>query len=516
MHHAEWKWILGTGNYLADIERELDHQVFQEQAYYQSQLERSAEGHFVTITNEDGIIDFSDDPTMINKTLEIENLSSAGLISDEIAQIEDKFYEFTIEENGEKTAYLGYVMYDSLKGRRILYAKDVSLVFGLVNRVVQAVITVVGIMILVGLILSYLVAGSITKPIVRMRAFTKNVSEGDLSSSIDVSSKDELGDLGNDLNVMVSNLKGLVEKSTEMSALVHETTDHLAEMANQTSEAIDQVASAVEEIAIGSTEQVKETEKGVEGAASLEESSSQIQFVSEEMREAIGGMKSKNEIGIHSMEELLVKQKRSFETIQIMDMIIQELAQEIQRITTFTDTITAISEQTNLLALNASIEAARAGEHGRGFAVVADEIRKLAEESDSSAREIQELTNKISKSTSQVALTVKDAEQIFAEQNEAVESSGKLFTEMNDSVDESVDKLTAVMSSIETLTQVKNDMTLIVNNIYQVAESSAASSEEVSASVEEQTASMDEINNKAQQLKGHAKSLLDTMSRFQL
>ncbi len=511
-----WGWIVGTGNYVSDIEIELERRIFQENLYYQSKIEKYDEGHLVAITDSDGIVTFSDDDTLLNKDLALINSSTGSKILDDISGLNNEFYEFSVVEKNGETHYFGFVSYDDLNDRRILYAKDIGIVFGLVNKVIKTVITIVGGMILFGLILSYFVASSITKPIVKMKDFTRKVAKGDLTETLTVKSKDEVGILSADLNTMVDSLRALVKESTDMSTLVYDTSETLAGMSTQTSEAIDQVAKAVEEIASGSTEQVKETEKGVEGADSLETSSNQIQFAADEMNLAIGGMKEKNEVGIRSMESLLVKQKESFETIQDIDRVIQALANQINQITTFTDTITAISEQTNLLALNASIEAARAGEHGRGFAVVADEIRKLAEESDASAREIQELTAKISKDTGQVAITVQNAEQIFVDQNHAVEESGKLFTDMNESVETSVEKLGAVITALDELTNVKNGMVDIVNNIYNVAEASAASSEEVSASVEEQTASMDEINSQSQQLKGHAESLLETMSQFKL
>ncbi|WP_430882814.1 methyl-accepting chemotaxis protein [Fusibacter sp. JL216-2] len=517
MHFEPWAWVIGTGNYVDEIEKELQHKEYEERGHYQSKLEAMDEQHFISISDQNGLVKFSDDLTRINKPLDLINQLTEKTVGEEIQSIEDDFYEFAIDDkDGNRTTYIGYVMYDSFKDRRILFARDATLVFGLIDKVVRAVGIVALGMIVIGLILSYIVSLSITKPIIKMRRFTEKVAGGDLTETLQVRSRDELGQLGQDLNAMVGNLKSLVTESTEMSQLVYDTTSHLAEMTKQTSEAIDQVARAVEEIASGSTEQVRETEKGVHGVGELESSASQINSAADEMQEAIGGMKSKNQMGIESMSDLLDKQKESFTSVQSIERVIEALAAQVESITSFTDTITSISEQTNLLALNASIEAARAGEHGRGFAVVADEIRKLAEESDASAREIHELTSKISQDTASVSKTVKEAELIFEQQNNSVQSSGALFADLNSSVELSSSKLTGVVDSLQELSRVKDEMVNIVMSIYKVAESSAAASQQVSASVEEQTASMEEISGMAQQLKTSASSLQETMTKFKL
>ncbi len=515
-YFEEWGWIVGTGNYVSEIEKEIEFRTYEEKGYYQQKLEQLEENHFITITDSTGNIKFSDNVFLINTMLDMTNLKTQKTVGEEVSNLEDQFYEFIIEEKEGQTLYFGYVMYDDFNDRRILYARKAGLIFGLVDQLVQAVLVVVAAMIVIGLVLSYAIASMITKPIVRMRKFTARVAEGDLTSLMEVNRKDELGELTKDLNVMVESLRGIVNESIEMSGLVYQTTENLAEMSTQTSEAIEQVAKAVEEIASGSTEQVQETERGVHGVGSLEASSDQIHHVTEDMQSAIREMKEKNNIGVASMKSLSEKQQESFNTIQDIDRVIRELANQIMQITTFTDTITAIAEQTNLLALNASIEAARAGEHGRGFAVVADEIRKLAEESDSSAREIQELTSKISKDTEAVSTTVRSAELIFKEQNQAVESSGVLFDELNESVELTSNKLVDVVQALGDLTAVKDQMVEIVMNIYKVAELSASASEEVSASVEEQTASMEEISGMAHQLQSHAEDLKETMKQFKL
>ncbi len=167
---------------------------------------------------------------MINSTLDMTNLATGKTVGEEIVAIEDSFYEFVISESEGEVAYIGYVMYDAVNDRRVLFARDIGLVFGLIDKVVMAIFIVVAVMILVGLILSYLVASSITKPIVKMRAYAERVAKGDLRETLKVKSRDELGKLGDDLNVMVDNLRSLVKESTEMSSLVHQTTDHLAKM----------------------------------------------------------------------------------------------------------------------------------------------------------------------------------------------------------------------------------------------------------------------------------------------
>jgi len=128
---------------------------------------------------------------------------------------------------------------------------------------------------------------------------------------------------------------------------------------------------------------------------------------------------------------------------------IQELDRLSEQVGSITDVISSIADQTNLLALNAAIEAARAGEHGRGFAVVADEVRKLAEQSAASAREIADLIRSIQTGTADAVKSMNLATERLAATNELAVEAGTALGDILGAVKQAAEEVGRIAGKVE-------------------------------------------------------------------
>ena len=220
------------------------------------------------------------------------------------------------------------------------------------------IIALVGFMGLVaGMIIYMMVARRIANPLREVVARTEEAAGGDLTVRVTVNRSDELGQMGQALNRMLETFHDLMTQ-------VHQATNEAAAAARG-------IAAGGEQMSAGAGMQ----------ASSIEETTSSL----EEMSASI----SQNADSTRKMEAMALKGARDAEE---SGKAVMETVQAMKAIAEKVSIIEEIAYQTNLLALNAAIEAARAGEHGRGFAVVASEVRKLAERSQSAAKEIGSLT----------------------------------------------------------------------------------------------------------------------------
>jgi len=207
------------------------------------------------------------------------------------------------------------------------------------------------------IVLSLVIARSITQPIGEAMKVVSDLAQGDLRRDIEIKSKDETGMLLSTMMHMVEVLRGVV-------ADVKTAADNVASGSQQLSAGSEQMSQ-------GTTEQ----------AASAEEASSSVEEMSSTIKQNSDNALQTEKIALKSAADAAASGKAVFEAVSAMKNIAEKIS-----------IIEEIARQTNLLALNAAIEAARAGEHGKGFAVVAAEVRKLAERSQVAAAEISKFS----------------------------------------------------------------------------------------------------------------------------
>ena len=228
---------------------------------------------------------------------------------------------------------------------------------------ITVLMAVAGISLVLGVFLGVVISNSITRPLAVAVAASERIAEGDLSQDIEVTSKDETGQL---LQAM-KDMRG-----------------RLFEIVSDVRVSTDTVTSAASEISQGSSDLSQRTE---EQASSLEETASSMEELTSTVKQNADNASQANQLAASARTQA----EQGGEVVGNAVMAMTEINKSSKRIADIIGVIDEIAFQTNLLALNAAVEAARAGEQGRGFAVVAGEVRKLAQRSADSAKEIKEL-----------------------------------------------------------------------------------------------------------------------------
>lgn len=297
------------------------------------------------------------------------------------------------------------------------------------------------------------------------------------------SRKDEVGNISRGIMQLREELKEIISSIQEQSRVLNEASDHLMEKAGITAEHIEQVERAVEEIAQGATGQAEETQKATENIIimgnMIEETAEEIEAMSESAKR-IQDMGQTAVSTLQDLQSINVKTKDSIDVIYEQTNTTNISAQKIKEATVL---ITEIAEETNLLSLNASIEAARAGEQGRGFAVVASQIQKLAEQSNESARQIEEIINSLLGDSERAVKTMDEVKTIMGQQNANVEKTDQQVKQVLGQVGQAIEALGRVADKTEKLNQAKANVTDTVQNLTAVAQENAASTQESAASV---------------------------------
>ncbi|OWA33378.1 methyl-accepting chemotaxis protein [Saccharibacillus sp. O16] len=351
----------------------------------------------------------------------------------------------------------------------------------------------------------------------RMKDAAVRIADGDLGLRLERSKgRDELDELNEAFAIMIDNLRGIVSSIESSGGVLDRVAGELDERNGMMQEVVSQVATSTEELAIGSqriAEDLNHTVEVVDGMQrNFEANLAETVKSSSATEEALRFVESGEAVMREQLEITGVNRSAMSE----VEQTVRELEVSAARISTMTEHVAQIAKQTTLLSLNASIEAARAGEAGRGFAVVAGEVNKLAEQSDSSAREIFAAVEEISASMSRVKSSVGQSLELFRRQEEATVSTEESFVAISDRVRQIAASVGKLSGDMEESRRLSVQVQQAVENISAVTQQSAAGSEEITASTDEQKRSFEEIGSKVKELLQVREEMQRELDRFRL
>jgi len=459
-----------------------------------------------------------------NLVMEMDNIIEDAKDDPELQSFAEMEKRMIEEEDGVgEYIYKGvakYMGFAPVEGTNWLLAITApkSEVMSEVNGLAVSMLIISIIYILIGLVITFFIAGSISNPIKEASDYLNVVATGNFTGAVPIKlmeMKDETGILANAIDTMQQSVKDIIKEVAEESFNVSQMLISIDENMGQLNKSIEEISATTEELSAGteenaaSTEEMSATsteiERAIESTASKAQEGAimvnEINNMSQEMKKkAISSREAAIEIYRNTKIDLEIAIKQS---------------EAVNQINELSEAILEITSQTNLLALNAAIEAARAGEAGKGFAVVADEIRKLAEGSKNTVSRIQEVTkvifeavNNLSSNSSEIMDFIdKKVLNDYEDLVNASEQYGQNSIGINDVVNEFSATSEELLASMQNMVRAIDEIAIAANEEAQGATSIAQETSVI-------TEMSDDVIKLAKLAKEKSESLLKVVSKF--
>ncbi len=384
------------------------------------------------------------------------------------------------------------------------------------NSVIQRTLIVLVAAIVIALVGAFFFGKRIVAPLKKIQGFAEKLSEGNLSTNVEVKQRNEIGQTADSLRIAQDNMRGLLQEITHVSNGVGDALGTFDTAFNNMKDSISQVSSAVDIIAQNVTKQAASTDEANDNVVFMADKINQTGIEVSNLDQNAEEMNRISEQSMKTLLDLIEISNSTRKNISAMETQTKNTHQSVEQIHMAANLINEISEQTSLLALNASIEAARAGEAGRGFAVVADEIAKLAKQSGDSVEEISKTVEALQGNAAKSVEVMKDI-------NKSVDLQVNSLTDTQHIIEKLHEELNHFFISVHSIDDMTKDMekqrtnvTDTISVLNGLAQDNASVAEETAAMSSELANVVNDSGTIVEDLEGKVDSLIKGVNKFTL
>ena len=462
---------------------------------------------FVVLTDKNGSIIGHKDKNKLNKNIKDLNWPKEILhkgIIDKI-KIDGKEYKVITEKDGLTSwNIVGFLPYSEIQSELNKFHKMIIII---------SILSLVGALAIGGVF-----SKKIINPIRKIEDSLAYMKDGDFTKNIDKSGTSiyEMELIMDGINVVREETVKILDNLKSVSFEVRESSDVLKDITEQSEIAGNEIVQVVQNIADATSDQAQSMEGSLNSISDL---SDKVENSMEDSKEMVKESDTVKNVVANSgqvVKDLKNKFELNSKSNQELANKINKLAESSNQISLITETIQSITEQTSLLALNASIESARAGEAGKGFAVVAEEVRKLAEQSSTSASEIERVIYNINKEVKDILDKMYESIELEKDTKDKIGVTDDAFNTIKQSIDKLEKSIRNVSESQKIIYNKKNDILNKINEASSVSEEIAATTQEITASAEEQAAGLKEVVSSAEKLNSYSNTLNSLVEKFKI